>query len=308
MKKGRVIKSTGNLYLVECKGNELINCKISGKYRLQNMDITNPVAVGDLVECKINELDSQWTIIKIEKRKNYIIRKSSNLSKQAQIIASNVDLAFLIVTIEYPQTHEAFIDRFLASAEAYNIPVILIFNKIDLYNSKQKERLKKLKPIYEKIGYQCIELSAINLIDIENFKNIMKDKINVICGNSGVGKSTFINRISPGLSLKTNNISNYHNKGKHTTVFSEMFPLPSGGFAIDTPGIKGFGLFDFSKNEIFHFYPEIFKVSVNCRFNNCLHINEPGCAVLTAVENEDIAESRYKSYSDIFFENSNKHR
>jgi len=272
------------------------------------MDITNPVAVGDLVECKINELDSQWTIIKIEKRKNYIIRKSSNLSKQAQIIASNVDLAFLIVTIEYPQTHEAFIDRFLASAEAYNIPVILIFNKIDLYNSKQKERLKKLKPIYEKIGYQCIELSAINLIDIENFKNIMKDKINVICGNSGVGKSTFINRISPGLSLKTNNISNYHNKGKHTTVFSEMFPLPSGGFAIDTPGIKGFGLFDFSKNEIFHFYPEIFKVSVNCRFNNCLHINEPGCAVLTAVENEDIAESRYKSYSDIFFENSNKHR
>jgi ribosome biogenesis GTPase len=268
---------------------------------------TNPISVGDWVDFEVeNEAD---VIVNIHERKNYIIRKSSNLSKHSQIIASNIDQAFLIVTVNYPLTTTTFIDRFLAAAEAYRIPVSLIFNKIDRYRPNDKDRLYDLRHTYSKIGYHCYEISAKQEIHIEQMKEILKGKINLLSGHSGVGKSTLINKIQPGLDLKTGEISEAHSQGKHTTTFSEMFELDFGGYIIDTPGIRGFGTIDMIKEEMSHFFPEIFKISQKCQFNNCTHVHEPKCAVKAAVEIGEICMSRYESYLGMILEDEeNKYR
>lgn len=296
--KGLVIKNTGSWYLVRTDENKNVECKIKGSFRLKDIKSTNPITVGDRVSIIMNE-DGTGVITEIEDRKNYIIRRSSNLSKQSHIIASNLDLCFLIVTVCKPITTTVFIDRFLASAEAYRIPVNLLFNKIDIYDEDEAEYMEALINLYEYIGYPCYKISAKNSTGLDILNNKLKDKITLFSGHSGVGKSTLINAIVPNAALKTGDISNYHGKGMHTTTFSEMMELPQGGFIIDTPGIKGFGTVDMSPEEISHYFPEIFKFSHNCRFNNCMHTNEPGCAVREAVENHYISETRYKSYINI---------
>lgn len=299
--KGLVIKNTGSWYLVRTDDGRNIECKVKGNFRLKDIRTTNPIAVGDRVSIVENN-EGSALIIEIEDRKNYIIRRSSNLSKQAHIIAANVDLCFLIVTINYPITSTVFIDRFLASAEAYRVPVNLIFNKIDIYSEEETEYMDALIGMYEYIGYPCIKISAIHKESIALLQNKISNKITLFSGHSGVGKSTLINALIPEATIKTGSISDYHGKGMHTTTFSEMVELPQGGFIIDTPGIKGFGTVDMEKAEIFHFFPDIFKFSKDCRFNNCIHINEPGCAVREAVENHYISESRYKSYLNMMDE------
>ena len=296
--KGLVVKNTGSWYTVRTNEGYDVESKIKGSFRLKGIRTTNPVAVGDRVE--IEEIrEGTAFITAIEDRKNYIIRRASNLSKQAHIIAANVDQAMLIVTVNYPITTTIFIDRFLATAEAYRVPVKLVFNKIDRYDSDDKEYLQGLIQLYTTIGYPCSMLSAEREDGLEALKADLKGKITVLSGHSGVGKSTIINKLIPGISLRTGDISEYHNKGMHTTTFSEMVALPEGGYLIDTPGIKGFGTIDMEEAEISHYFPEIFKISADCRFNNCTHRHEPGCAVLKAVSNHYISESRYRSYLSI---------
>jgi len=294
VKEGLVIKSTGSWYTVKTDDGEIHDCRIKGRFRMEGIRTTNPISVGDIVE--FNQEKDANVIVKINDRKNYIIRKSTNLSKSSQIIAANIDHAFLIVTVNYPLTTTTFIDRFLAAAEAYNIPVNLVFNKVDRYKENDQIQLEELKSIYQNIGYKCFEVSAITGLNMDILKSEMKDKINLLSGHSGVGKSTLINFIQPGLELKTGEISESHSSGKHTTTFSEMFELDFGGYIIDTPGIRGFGTFNMDKEEMFHFFPEIFKISNNCQFHNCTHMHEPKCAVKEAVETGEIAESRYDSY------------
>lgn len=296
--KGLVIKNTGSWYTVRTEDGRDIESKIKGNFRLKEIRTTNPVAVGDLVRIDINTEGTAF-ITEIEDRKNYIIRRASNLSKQAHIIAANVDQAMLIVTVNYPITTTVFIDRFLATAEAYRIPVKLVFNKIDRYHGDDLALLDGLIHLYTTIGYPCSKLCARTEEGLEELKADLQGKITLLSGHSGVGKSTIINKLIPGVNLRTGDISEYHNKGVHTTTFSEMIPLPQGGYLIDTPGIKGFGTIEMEGAEIAHYFPEIFKFSSDCRFNNCSHRHEPGCAVLRAVEEHYISESRYKSYLNI---------
>lgn len=313
MKKGIVIKSTGSWYTVKTTEGELIECRIKGNFRLKGIRSTNPIAVGDLVELTVSQEDSNLEgaitglITNIIERKNYIIRKSPNLSKESHIIAANIDQAFLIVTIKHPVTTTTFIDRFLVSAEAYRIPCRIIFNKIDIYNEEQTAFVNSLLEIYKAIGYQCLKISATGNLGISELKLMMKDKTNVFSGHSGVGKSTIINCIQPGALLKTGTISNSHHKGKHTTTYSEMIGLDFGGFIIDTPGIKGFGLLEMAKEEIAHYFPEMFQLLNNCQYYNCTHTHEPGCAVKKAVEEGQIAESRYDTYVGLL-NNDDKYR
>lgn len=297
---GLVIRNTGSWYTVYTDDAQLIDCKIKGNFRLKGIRSTNPVAIGDRVEIITNS-DGTAFISNIEDRRNYIVRKASNLSKQSHILASNIDCCFLIVTVNYPETATTFIDRFLASAEAYRIPVVLVFNKIDRYNEDDLRYLDGMLHLYTSIGYECMKVSALNGDGIEELRQKLEGKITLFSGNSGVGKSTLINAILPDLNVKTGDISEYHNKGMHTTTFSEMFAISGGdyrkGALIDTPGIKGFGTFDMEKEEIGGYFKEIFAMSENCKFGcQCTHTHEPGCAVRTAVEQHLISESRYTSY------------
>ncbi|WFE85682.1 ribosome small subunit-dependent GTPase A [Parabacteroides chongii] len=296
--KGLVIKNTGSWYTVRTDDGRDVESKVKGNFRLKEIRSTNPVSVGDRVDIDINNEGTAF-ITKIEDRKNYIIRRASNLSKQSHIIAANLDQAMLIVTVNYPVTTTVFIDRFLATAEAYRVPVKLVFNKIDRYKGEDKEYLDALINLYTTIGYPCSTLCAKTEEGLDALRDDLKDKITLLSGHSGVGKSTIINKLVPGVNLRTGDISEYHNKGMHTTTFSEMIPLPDGGYLIDTPGIKGFGTIEMETAEISHYFPEIFKFSEDCRFSNCSHRHEPGCAVLQALEEHCISESRYKSYLSI---------
>ena len=287
--KGLVIRNTGSWYTVLTDDGQLIDCKIKGNFRLKGIRSTNPVAVGDRVGV------SEGFITEIEDRRNYIIRKSQNLSKQSHILAANVDQAFLVVTVNYPQTSTTFIDRFLASAEAYRVPVVLIFNKTDLLDTDERRYQQMMVQLYETIGYTCRQISASTGDGIDALRPLLKDKITLLSGNSGVGKSTLINQLVPDANLRTAEISDAHNLGQHTTTFSEMIPM-GGGWVIDTPGIKGFGTFDIEPEELTSYFPEIFRFSKDCRFSNCTHTHEPGCAVLKALEDHYIAQSRYQSY------------
>ena len=296
MYTGLVIKNTGSWYTVKTDdGGQLIDCKIKGNFRLKGIRSTNPVAVGDRVTI-IPNAEGTAFITAIEDRRNYIIRKSSNLSKQSHIIAANVDQAFLVVTVNYPQTSTTFIDRFLASAEAYRVPVTLLFNKTDLLSEEELHYQQMMMDLYDTVGYQCLAISAETGEGIDKVMDMLTGKVTVLSGNSGVGKSTLINRLLPGVNLRTSDISDAHNSGMHTTTFSEMIPLPLGGYIIDTPGIKGFGTFDIEPEELTGYFKEIFRFSKECRFSNCTHTHEPGCAVLKAVEEHFISQSRYQSY------------
>ncbi len=301
--RGLVIKNTGSWYTVLTDDGRTIDSKIKGNFRLKGIRSTNPVAVGDRVRISLTESSGDEAtafITEIEDRKNYVIRKASNLSKQSHILAANVDQVFLIVTVNYPETSTTFIDRFLASAEAYRIPVVLIFNKTDLLSPEELHYQEMMVTLYENIGYQCLQISAIETRPDascdERLEELLKDKITLFSGNSGVGKSTLLNRLIPGVELRTAEISDAHNTGMHTTTFSEMLRLPFGGWAIDTPGIKGFGTFDMEPEELSGYFRDIFHFAKDCRFSNCTHTHEPGCAVLKAVEDHYIAQSRYQSY------------
>ena len=295
--KGLVIKNTGSWYSVKTDEGNLVECKIKGNFRLKGIRSTNPVAVGDRVEIITNQEGTAF-ISGIEDRRNYIIRKSQNLSKQSHIIAANVDLAFLVATIAHPQTSTTFIDRFLASAEAYSVPVVIVFNKVDLLQDDEDAMryLNMMVNLYETVGYRCVRVSAVTGEGLDQLQSMLHDQITLLSGNSGVGKSTIINRLLPGVNLRTAEISEAHDTGMHTTTFSEMLPLPQGGYLIDTPGVKGFGSFDMQPEEIGSYFKEIFHFSKDCRFSNCTHTHEPGCAVIKAVEDHYIALSRYQSY------------
>lgn len=292
---GLVIKNTGSWYQVKTDDGRLVECKIKGNFRLKGIRSTNPIAVGDRVRIILNQEDTAF-ISEIEDRKNYIVRRSSNLSKQSHILAANLDQCMLVVTVNYPETSTIFIDRFLASAEAYRVPVKLVFNKVDKYDADEQHYMESLITLYTHIGYPCFRISAKQGEGIDTIQEELKGRITLFAGHSGVGKSTLINAILPGREVKTAEISSYHNKGMHTTTFSEMFPVAGDGYIIDTPGIKGFGTFDMEEEEIGHYFLEIFKASDGCKYNNCTHRHEPGCAVREAVEQHFISESRYTSY------------
>ena len=292
--KGLVVKNTGSWYTVRLDDGRLLDCKVKGNFRLRGIRSTNPVAVGDRVMVVPNQEGTAF-ITEIEDRRNYIIRKSINLSKQSHIIAANVDQALLVVTVTSPQASTTFIDRFLASAEAYRVPVVLVFNKTDLLDADAQHYQQMLITLYETVGYECRPISAETGDGVEDLRPLLEGKITLLSGNSGVGKSTLINRLVPGANLRTAEISDAHQTGQHTTTFSEMIPI-NGGWLIDTPGIKGFGTFDMEPEELTGYFREIFRFSKDCRFSNCTHTHEPGCAVLQALENHYIAQSRYQSY------------
>lgn len=298
--KGIVTKSTGSWCTVRGEDGIKRECRVKGKFRIDEIKSTNPVAVGDRVIFEM-EKDNTGVIDTIEPRKNYIIRKATKLSKQTHIIAANMDQAILVVSLVFPETMTGFIDRFLVTAEAYSIPPVIVFNKIDLYDERTVEKMKYLQTIYEKIGYQCLAISAEKGINLELLKNVIKGKVSLLAGNSGVGKSTIINKIEPGLNLKIAEVSQAHHMGIHTTTFAEMYELSFGAFIIDTPGLKSFGIVDFHKEELFHYFPEMFGIVSECKFGNCTHINEPGCAVKKAVEKGEIAQHRYQNYLDIYY-------
>lgn len=292
---GLIIKNTGSWYTVKTDDGRIVECKVKGNFRLKGIRSTSPVAVGDYVDIIMNA-EGTALISAIDDRKNYIIRKASNLSKQSQIIAANLDQALLIITIKQPETSTTFIDRFLAGAEAYRVPVVLVFNKTDLLNDDERRYQQQMVELYETIGYPCIEISAETGMGIDQLQTLLKQKVTLVSGNSGVGKSTLINAIIPHADQRTAEISNAHGTGMHTTTFSEMIELAEGGYLIDTPGIKGFGTFDIEREELTSYFKEIFEFSKDCKFNNCTHIHEPGCAVIQAVENHYISVSRYQSY------------
>ena len=308
LETGIVIKSVGSRYKILLGSGNIIECVLRGKLREKVVQTTNPVAVGDKVTIDPGDDSKTGIITGVLERKNYILRKASNLSKQSQIIAANIDQLLLMATIILPQTPVEFIDRFLVTAEAYRIPARIIFNKTDLYGEDELEKMEHLISVYSGIGYDCLRLSLIDGTGLEELVSMMKDKISLISGNSGVGKTTLLNVLSPRLKLKTAEISDYHKQGKHITTFPEMHRLPFGGFAIDTPGLRGFGVVDMKRNEIYHFFPEIFKVSKECRFYNCLHLDEPGCAVRQAVDREEIDPLRYRSYLSILDDENTKYR
>ncbi len=299
--QGVVTKSTGSWYWVRTQEHRLYQCRIRGKFRTQGIKSTNPVTVGDHVDFEIDKKDGYGVITHIHDRRNYIVRKSVKLSKQTHIIAANIDQAFLLITLDQPPTFTPFIDRFLATAEAYDIETVLLFNKTDLMDEKLRSRKKELIEIYEKIGYTCLETSATEGINVDQVKKLMIGKTSMFSGHSGVGKSTLINAISPDLQLKTAEISEQHRQGQHTTTFAEMFSIATEpeSYIIDTPGIKGFGVVDFEDNEVGDYFREFFAIKHRCKFNNCLHVNEPKCAVKEAVEKGEIAKSRYRSYLQI---------
>ena len=308
MEKGIVIKSTGSRYKVRQEQGNITECTVKGKLRVKKIRNTNPIAVGDNVLFELSPDGNSGIITEVLDRKNYIIRKSSNLSKEAQIIAANIDQAFLMVTIILPETPVEFIDRFLATAEAYRIPARIIFNKTDLYGDQELERMEFLISLYSKIGYECYKISLSRGENTELLKSQMTNKISLLSGNSGVGKTTLLNYFNPDLDLKTREISDYHKQGKHITTYPEMHPMPFDGYIIDTPGIRGFGVIDMDRKEIYHFFPEIFRKSRECRFYNCLHLEEPGCAVRLAVENNEINPLRYRSYINILEGDNRKYR
>jgi ribosome biogenesis GTPase / thiamine phosphate phosphatase len=308
LEKGLVIKTTGSWHTVLDSEKKTIACKIKGRLRTLGIRSTNPVAVGDLVVFYRLPDESTGVITDRLERKNYIIRKASKLSKETHVLAANLDQAFLMVSLVSPRTTLRFIDRFLATSEAYEIPATLIFNKTDLYGEKLMDEMDELIKMYGSIGYGTITTSAIQKTGVSELKELMQNKISLVAGNSGVGKSSIINAMDPSLNLKTRPVSEMHETGKHTTTFSEMFELASGGYIIDTPGIKGFGVIDMDKEEIFHFFPEIFECSKNCQYRNCVHVNEPGCAVKEAVMNNELSLSRYESYLSLYFEDPGKYR
>lgn len=293
--QGTVIKSSGSVYGVRAIDGSVIDCRVKGNFRLKGIRSTNPVAVGDNVVFDMRE-DGTAYIVDILERKNYIVRKASNLSKQSHILAANLDLCFLIVTISHPVTATTFIDRFLASAEAYRVPVVIVFNKTDLYNDAENKELEYLTALYESIGYRCLHTSAAENKGIEALKEIMQGKTSLFAGNSGVGKSSLVNAISPEIAAKVGEISKTHDTGMHTTTYTEMFEFMPDSYIVDTPGVKGFGTFDMEVEEISHYFVEFFELSKDCRYGNCTHTHEPGCAVLEALERGEIAPSRYQSY------------
>lgn len=308
MERGIVIKSTGSHYRVLYGEGKIIECTIKGKFRMRELKTTSPLAVGDNVLFESEESNSPGVITELLDRKNYILRKASNLSKQSQIIAANIDHVFLMITMILPKTPIEFIDRFLITAEAYRIPASLIINKTDIYGEKENNKMEHLASLYRKIGYECYLISVKDKAGLDLLAGRMKGKISLIAGNSGVGKTTLLNAFNPALKLKTEEVSDYHRQGKHITTFPEMHLMPFGGYLIDSPGIRGFGVVDMERNEIYHFFPEIFRTARNCRFYNCLHLDEPGCAVRTAVEEGDIDPLRYKSYLNILEDDNRKYR
>lgn len=293
--QGTVVKSSGSVYGVRAMDGSLIECRVKGNFRLKGIRSTNPVAVGDHVRYDVRD-DGTAYIVEILERKNYIVRKASNLSKQSHILAANLDLCFLIVTISHPATATTFIDRFLAAAEAYRVPVVLVFNKIDIYDSSEREELEYLTALYSSIGYRCLHTSATDNIGIDALKEMMRGKVSLLAGNSGVGKSSLVNAIAPEIAARVGEISRTHDTGMHTTTYTEMFEFMPQSYIVDTPGVKGFGTYDMEVEEISHYFVEFFELSKDCRYGNCTHTHEPGCAVLDALENGRLAPSRYQSY------------
>lgn len=304
MRKGTVIKSTGSRYRVLDDDGNIHDCVLKGRFRVSGVRTTNPVAVGDRVTINPDEA----LIVALSPRRNYIIRKASNLSRESQIIAANIDQAVLLITVRMPSTPLEFIDRFLATAEAYRVPAVIVINKTDIYGEEDMDQALRIKAVYEKIGYPVILISATHDANLTVLEETMHNKTTLVSGNSGVGKSTLLNRLNPALSLKTGAVSDFHEQGRHITTFPEMHPLPGGGYVIDTPGIRGFGVIDFDRREIYHFFPEIFKIATGCRFHNCLHLDEPGCAVGEAVARNEIELWRYKSYLSMLLEDNEKYR
>ena len=297
--EGLVIKSTGSLYLVRMQDARIIACKLRGKFRMQGIKTTNPITVGDIVTFEQDNSQSYGMITSIRERKNYIYRKSINLSKITHIIASNIDTAFLVISLAEPRTPLGFIDRFLVAAESFRIKTILVINKIDLYDSKNQEACQKLQQVYSGIGYECIATSTHSGQGMDVLKQKMQGQVSLFSGQSGVGKSSIINLLEPNLQLKTAHVSDYNSKGKHTTTFAEMFELSFGGFIIDTPGIKEFGLIQYKKEEVSHYFPEMLNLLSECKFHNCTHTHEPHCAVKQALEDGKIAPTRYQNYLNI---------